>query len=354
MRQYWLFLVLICVTVLVIFAAGTRVWQVAQQQAPATPTSTDTAGLAAPTVSLQPTTSLTPPAAVATVATTPTATVVPFSPTVTAVPASPTATATAMAYLAYRVQKGDDLVSIAKAGNSDPAYITSYNRLNGEPQPLRPLIVPQLSANPTLVSQAIIVQRGANRPAVALTLDAGASSEPTAQMLATLAEYDVRITFFLTGDWIQRNPELTRQIVAAGHEIANHSVTHPDFRNLDDTQIAAELNGMADILYQTTGIRPAPYFRPPYGAYDERVLRAVAARGYIPIFWTLDSLDSVGEPKSAEFIVERLTTTLNTEKRNGAILLAHCGSQSTADALPAILEYFSSQGIVVTTLSQIL
>ncbi len=345
MRQYWLFLVLIFVTALVVLAAGSRVWQVTQQRPPDTTPSPASAQSATPTAPLPATASATPLAA------TPTLTSV---PTVTSVPATPTATATALAYVAYRVQKGDDLASIATAGHSDPAYITSYNRLNGEPQPLRPLIVPVLTANPTLVPQAIIVQRGANRPAVALTLDAGASSEPTAQMLATFATYDVRITFFLTGDWIQRNPDLTRQIVAAGHEIANHSVTHPDFRDLDDAQIAAELDGMADILYQTTGTRPAPYFRPPYGAYDERVLRAVAARGYIPIFWTLDSLDSVGEPKSPQFIVERLTTTLNAEKRNGAILLAHCGSQSTADALPDILEYFAQQNIVVTTLSQIL
>lgn len=345
MRQYGLFLVLMFVTTLVVLAAGKRVWQVVQQQEP-TPTA-----IVATTASVVLTVPVSDTASATTVIATTTPTGV---PTATAVPATPTATATALAYLAYRVQKGDDLAAIAAAGNSDPAYIASYNRLNGEPQPLRPLIVPQLAANPTMIAQAIIVQRGANRPAVALTLDAGASSEPTAQMLATLAKYDVRITFFLTGDWIQRNPELTQQIVAAGHEIANHSVSHPDFRTLDDAQIAAELDGMADMLYQTTGTRPAPYFRPPYGAYDERVLRAVAARGYIPIFWTLDSLDSVGEPKSAEFIVERLTTTLDAEKRNGAILLAHCGSQSTADALPAILEYFASQNIVVTTLSQIL
>lgn len=345
MRQYWPFLVLIFVTALVVLAAGTRVWRVSQQRTPVA-TTVAAATSATPTA----TESITASATTLLVATaTPTS-----IPTITPVPATPTATATALAYQAYRVQKGDDLAAIAAAGNSDPAYIISYNRLSGEPQPLRPLIVPVLVANPTLTPQAIIVQRGANRPAVALTLDAGAKSEPTAQMLATLAEHDVRITFFLTGDWIKRNPDLTRQIVAAGHEIANHSLTHPDFRTLDDAQIVAELDGMADILYQTTGTRPAPYFRPPYGAYDERVLRAVAARGYIPIFWTLDSLDSVGEPKSADFIVERLTTTLDAEKRNGAILLAHCGSQSTADALPAVLEYFARENIVVTTLSQIL
>jgi peptidoglycan/xylan/chitin deacetylase (PgdA/CDA1 family) len=82
------------------------------------------------------------------------------------------------------------------------------------------------------------------------------------------------------------------------------------------------------------------------------VLRIVIANGYLPIFWTLDSLDSVGDPKSADFLVDRLTNTLAPDKRNGAILLAHCGNATTAEALPRILDAFAAQGLVVTTLSQ--
>jgi peptidoglycan/xylan/chitin deacetylase (PgdA/CDA1 family) len=164
----------------------------------------------------------------------------------------------------------------------------------------------------------------------------------------------VQITFFLSGDWIVNNPELTRRIIADGHEVGNHSVSHPDFRLISDEQIGVELDGMSDALYAAAGVRPAPYLRPPYGSYDERVLRAVIARGYLPIFWTLDSLDAFGEVKTADFIIDRLTNTLSESKRNGAILLAHCGNQTTADALPRILDRFAQMGVLVTTLSKVL
>jgi hypothetical protein len=74
----------------------------------------------------------------------------------------------------------------------------------------------------------------------------------------------------------------------------------------------------------------------------------------LPIFWSLDSLDAFGEVKSADYIVDRLTNTLSAEKRHGAILLAHCGNQTTADALPQILARFAQMGITVTTLSKVL
>jgi len=80
----------------------------------------------------------------------------------------------------------------------------------------------------------------------------------------------------------------------------------------------------------------------------------VIANGYLPVFWTLDSLDSVGETKSADFIVDRLTNTLAANQLNGAILLCHIGNASTAEALPRILDEFAKQGIIVTTLSQVL
>jgi peptidoglycan/xylan/chitin deacetylase (PgdA/CDA1 family) len=291
------------------------------------------------------------PSATPTAVVTHTATVT-ISPT--AIP-TPTPFPSPQAYIAYRVRSGDTLAAIAQASGSTPAYIAAFNRFSGEPEALRPLIIPQLDAQAsTITSQAILVQRGANRSAVALTFDAGADSTPTTAILDTLALHHVHVTFFLTGEWIQKNPDLTRRIIAEGHEVANHSQNHPDFRQLDDVAIASELHSMAQVFFDTTGIWPAPYFRPPFGAYDERVLRAVIANGYLPIFWTLDSLDSVGETKSADFIVDRLTNTLAANQLNGAILLCHIGNASTAEALPRILDEFAKRGIIVTTLSQIL
>jgi peptidoglycan-N-acetylmuramic acid deacetylase len=355
MKSSWPFALLVLVTLLVVGAAGERVWRLTQQSNPQTPPATSQPALTntAPPIPTEPITPNTPELANTPAASVATPTIV--NTTTPIPPPTNTPLPQPQAFVAYRVRESDTLESIAQASGSIPELIRNYNRLNSDIYPQRPLIIPQINpATSTLQSQPVIVQRGANRPAVALTLDAGADSAPTGAMLDILAERNIQITFFLTGDWIERNPELTKRIVAEGHEVGNHSTSHPDFRGLDENGMLLELQTMSDRLYAVTGTRPAPYFRPPYGAYDERVLRIVIANGYLPIFWTLDSLDSVGDPKSADFLVDRVTNTLAPDKRNGAILLAHCGNATTADALPRILDAFAAQGLVVTTLSQTL
>ncbi|HYF63095.1 MAG TPA: polysaccharide deacetylase family protein, partial [Herpetosiphonaceae bacterium] len=264
--------------------------QAAPTQAPATPT-------AAPATS---------------VAAAPTST-----PAPTLAPATPTPLQLALewaGFAGYRVRPGDTLESISQRGGSLPILISRYNRLSGEPSPGRELIVPQLPATTsTLSSENMLVLKGNTaQPWVALTLDAGDKSEPTPSMLDTLAANNVRITFFLTGAWMDKNPELTRRIVADGHEIANHSYSHRDFTTLSDAEIADELRRTEETLARIAGpeVSLRPFFRPPYGAQDDRVLAAVIANGYLPIYWTFDSLDSVGEPKTAEFLTARITAAL--------------------------------------------
>jgi peptidoglycan/xylan/chitin deacetylase (PgdA/CDA1 family) len=259
-------------------------------------------------------------------------------------------------YAGHVVEQGETLATIAARGGSTPELIARYNLLEGEPQPGRMLIVPRVDgADSTLESAPLLVQRGrADQPWVALTLDAGADAAPVPAMLKTLREHNVKITFFLTGKWIKDNPELARQIVVDGHEIANHSLTHPDMRHLSDAAILKELADTEALLTETTGASSRPLFRPPFGAYDKRVLELVVGAGYLPIYWTLDSLDSVGEPKTPDFLFERITAKLAPEKLRGAILLAHCGSQPTADALPRILDRFAEMGFEVKKVSEVL
>jgi peptidoglycan/xylan/chitin deacetylase (PgdA/CDA1 family) len=272
---------------------------------------------------------------------------------------SPTPAPTAQAiagYIGHQVAPGETLEAIAAAGGSTAELIAHYNLLDGNLQPGRALIVPQLTGMPSrLVSEPLLVQKGpAGKPWVALTLDAGASADPVPGMLATLRKHHVRLTFFLTGKWIEDNPELTHQIIADGHEIANHSFNHPDMRKLSDDAIREELADTEALLAEIGGASTRPFFRPPFGAYDTRVLRLVEAEGYVPIYWTFDSLDSVGEPKTADFLLDRITNHLPPEQLPGAIILAHCGSQPTADALPRILDRFAEMGIEVKKLSAVL
>jgi peptidoglycan-N-acetylmuramic acid deacetylase len=340
---------------------------------PAVPTTddrrptTDGVSVAAPTVAAapttddrRPTTDMPTTAPIATSAPEPTTVLPSPTPEPTAIPeptTAPTPTEPQIAgYIGHVVAEGETIVSIAEQSGGTPGLIASYNRLAGEPAPGRALILPQLAGrDAALESQPLLVKRGhGDRPWVALTLDAGASAEPVPRMLAALRERDIRITFFLTGKWIAENPDLTRQIVADGHEIANHSNNHPDFTKLNDAAMRKELADTEQLMQEVAGVTTRPLFRPPYGAYDELVLHTVIDEGYLPIYWTLDSLDSVGEPKTPEFLLDRVTGVLTPEQLRGAIILAHCGSAPTADALPQILDHFAEMGFEVKTVSEVL
>jgi peptidoglycan/xylan/chitin deacetylase (PgdA/CDA1 family) len=269
---------------------------------------------------------------------------------------TPWVTPQIVGYTAHAFAEGEDLESLAAQAGSSAELIQSYNILHGIPRPGRPLILPHLAGyENSLPETPLLVARGdPTLPYVALTLDAGAGSAPVPEILAALRERDVQITFFLTGTWIEENPELVQQIVADGHELANHSRTHADFTTLSDAEIVVELAETERLASETGASSIRPFFRPPYGAYDRRVLLTVIEQGYLPIYWTLDSLDSVGQPKTPEFLLERMTGTLSHEELQGAIILAHCGSESTAAALPQVLDRFAAMGLEVRTLSEVL
>ena len=253
-------------------------------------------------------------------------------------------------FIGYTVRAGDTLAGIAATTGGDAAQIRRNNRLTGEPAAERALIIARGSAAPPVASETLLVTRGSRaQPLLALTLDAGANAELVPAMLATLRARGVRITFFVTGAFARDNPALIGEMRADDHEIENHSMSHPDFRRLSDAGIADELASTDAAI----GARTI-YFRPPYGATDQRVLEQTIARGYLPIYWTLDSLDSVGEPKSADFIFNRVTKNLTDADLRGAIILAHCSSTGTAEALPLILDDFAQRGFVVTTLTAVL
>ncbi|HEU4751467.1 MAG TPA: polysaccharide deacetylase family protein, partial [Armatimonadota bacterium] len=174
---------------------------------------------------------------------------------------------------------------------------------------------------------AVEVSRGSGeRHEVALTFDAGADWKPVKQILETLSAEGVRCTFFLTGEWASRNPRTARAIAEAGHEIGNHSWNHPAFTKLSDDAIRDQLRRTEAVLEETTGRSSRPYFRPPLGARDARVRQIVGDEGYLTVYWTLDSRDSVDRGITAEQIRERVLA----KAEPGSISLMHCGSQASA------------------------
>jgi peptidoglycan/xylan/chitin deacetylase (PgdA/CDA1 family) len=198
---------------------------------------------------------------------------------------------------------------------------------------------------------AVEIDRGpGRRPEVSLTFDAGADWRPAKQILDTLREHGVRSTFFLTGEWVEGNPKTARRIAAEGHEIGNHSWDHPAFTHLADEQIRDQLRRTESLVQSTTGRTTHPYFRPPLGARDRRVLQTVADEGFLTIYWTLDSRDSVDRGITAAEIRDRVLQGVTP----GAIVLLHCGSRATADALPEILAGLRERGLAPVPVGRLL
>ncbi len=205
---------------------------------------------------------------------------------------------------------------------------------------------PSPSAAPSGAAQ--VIRRGdASRMAVALTFDAGADEGYTAQILDTLRASGVVASFGMTGHWAEQYPQLLARIVNEGHQLINHTYDHASFTgystNLSPLTQAdrwAELDRTEAIIEQLTGATTLPYFRPPYGDYDDSVNADVYARGYrYNIMWTVDSQGWNG--LSSDGIVQRCLA----QAQPGAIYIFHVGSQSQdAAALQRVIDGLRSMG----------
>lgn len=181
---------------------------------------------------------------------------------------------------------------------------------------------------------------------ISISFDAAWGGDKTLGILDLLDEYNIKTTFFLVDIWTQKYPELVKEIVARGHEIGNHSTSHPQMSKLNETQIAKELNTQADNVLAIAGVRPV-LFRPPYGDYNNRVITTARAQGFVPIQWSVDSLD--WKNRGAQEIINRATKV-----KSGDIVLFHNDSQYILDALPAVLKYYAENGYSVVPISKIL
>jgi peptidoglycan-N-acetylmuramic acid deacetylase len=212
---------------------------------------------------------------------------------------------------------------------------------------------PTATTKPYNGSLTEVVRGPTGKKQVAITLDAGASATPFPKILAALDKAGVKITFFLTGQWAQQNPTYVQQMANAGHELGNHTWDHPDLATVSATRIKDEVEKTDTLLTQLTGKSAKPLFRFPYGSRNAQAMQEVNSLGYRSIFWTLDSLDSVGETKSAQFLIDRITKQTNAQL-DGEIILMHIGNATTADALPAILQNLQARGFQVVKVSELL
>jgi polysaccharide deacetylase family sporulation protein PdaB len=182
---------------------------------------------------------------------------------------------------------------------------------------------------------------------VALSFDAAWGAEKTPLILDTLDRYGVKTTFFLVGFWIDEHPQVVKDIAARGHEIGNHTSSHPHLNSLEKKVIQEELALVHEQIRVATG-QTAILFRPPYGEYSNKVVEAAQELGYYTIQWSVDSLD--WKDLSAEAIYQRVMDNIHP----GAIVLFHNNAVGTPDALPRILESLKAQGYEVVPVSRLI
>ncbi|WP_093837156.1 polysaccharide deacetylase family protein [Streptomyces aidingensis] len=179
-------------------------------------------------------------------------------------------------------------------------------------------------------------------PSVALTFDDGPGPY-TAGLLDTLDAHGARATFFDVGEMVAARPELARRQAGAGHEIGNHSWSHPRLTGLSERRLREEIDRTCAVIEQTTGSAPG-LLRPPFGDHDERVRRAA---GMPLIMWSVDPED--WRIKDTGHVTRAVLDAV----RPGDVVLMHDIQPTTVAAVPEILQVLSGRGYRFVTVSEL-
>lgn len=187
-----------------------------------------------------------------------------------------------------------------------------------------------------------------DKPQIALSFDAAWGNEDTQQILDILAAHNVKVTFFMTGGWVEKYPEDVKKIAAAGHDLGNHSENHKNMSQLSTSDQKDEIMKVHEKVKSLTGI-DMNLFRPPYGDYNSELIRTTKACGYLPIQWDVDSLDW------KDYGVDSIIQTVTEHKHlgNGSIILMHNGAKYTAQALETVITTLQGKGYELVPISQL-
>ena len=186
-------------------------------------------------------------------------------------------------------------------------------------------------------------------PKIALTFDAAWGNEDTQKILEVLKKHDVHVTFFMTGGWVENYPDDVKAILAAGHDLGNHSENHKNMSQLSDAEKKEELMKVHDKVRTLTGYEMF-LFRPPYGDYDNAVVNVAKDCGYYTIQWDVDSLDW------KDYGVDSVIKTVTEHKHlgNGSIILCHNGAKYTAQALDTLITKLKEKGYTFVPVSELI
>ena len=175
-----------------------------------------------------------------------------------------------------------------------------------------------------------------------LTFDAGYENGCTAQILDALKKHNVSATFFLVGNYLEKNPDLVRRMVAEGHTVGNHTMHHYDMSRISDpAAFQKELEDLEKLYEQTVGEPMQKYYRPPQGIYSEENLRQAKNLGYKTVFWSLAYVDWKNDDQpTAQAAFNKLLPRIHP----GAVVLLHSTSKTNAAILDELLTRWEDMG----------
>ncbi|MDO7787049.1 delta-lactam-biosynthetic de-N-acetylase [Desulforamulus aquiferis] len=187
-----------------------------------------------------------------------------------------------------------------------------------------------------------------NNKVIYLTFDEGYENGYTPRILDVLKETEVKAAFFITGDYLKKNEELVKRMLAEGHIVGNHTQNHPSLPDSSDSALKSEISTLADSYNNITGGQ-MKYLRPPMGEYSARSLKITREMGYINVFWSVAMADWVPDAGTPE----QNKKTVMDRLHDGAIILLHAVNQPNATMLPDLINECKQQGYRFGTLDEI-
>lgn len=182
---------------------------------------------------------------------------------------------------------------------------------------------------------------------IAFTCNVDWGNDYIPSMLNIFGENNIKITFFVTGRWAEKNPELLKMIYKNGHEIGNHGYFHRDYNTLDYEDNRKEIYKADQIITEILGIKSS-YFAPPSGAYNNETIKAANDLGYKLIMWSIDTIDW-RKDSTKDKIINRVVG----KHHNSAIVLMH-PKEETVKALPVIIQNLKDKGYKIGSISDIM
>ncbi len=182
---------------------------------------------------------------------------------------------------------------------------------------------------------------------VSLSFDAAWGNEQTSDLIKILNEHDVKATFFLVGNWVDKYPESVKEIANSGNEVCNHSDTHAHMNKLNSDKIKEEIESCNTKIERIVGSRPK-LFRAPYGEYNNNLVNMVDSLDMYCVQWDVDSLD--WKDLTAQQICNRILKSV----KPGSIILMHNGAKNTPEALPLVISALKKDNYTIVPISEIL